>query len=88
MIGAHVVGNSSDANTIRVGKSGVQTKTFIAGISGKTVASGVGVIVNSSGQLGTVLSSARFKNAIKPMDKSKRSNSRAQTGHLPLQAGA
>jgi hypothetical protein len=40
-----------------------------AGISGKTVASGVGVIVNSSGQLGTVLSSERFKEAIKPMDK-------------------
>ena len=34
-----------------------------------TVASGVGVIVDSSGQLGTVLSSARFKEAIKPMDK-------------------
>jgi hypothetical protein len=33
------------------------------------VASGVGVIVNSSGQLGTVLSSERFKEAIKPMDK-------------------
>jgi Chaperone of endosialidase len=33
------------------------------------VASGVGVIVNSNGQLGTVLSSARFKTAIKPMDK-------------------
>jgi Chaperone of endosialidase len=29
----------------------------------------VGVIVNSSGQLGTVQSSARFKEAIKPMDK-------------------
>jgi Chaperone of endosialidase len=27
------------------------------------------VIINSSGQLGTVLSSARFKEAIKPMDK-------------------
>ena len=33
------------------------------------MASGVGVIVNSSGQLGTVLSSERFKEAIKPMDK-------------------
>ncbi|MGC2713421.1 MAG: tail fiber domain-containing protein [Pseudolabrys sp.] len=29
----------------------------------------MGVIVNSSGKLGTVLSSARFKEAIKPMDK-------------------
>ncbi len=33
------------------------------------MASGVGVIVNSGGKLGTVVSSARFKEAIKPMDK-------------------
>jgi hypothetical protein len=59
----------SRVNTIRIGKSGTQQKTFIAGISGKTVASGVGVIVGSSGQLGTVVSAARFKTAIKPMDK-------------------
>ena len=29
----------------------------------------VGVIINTNGQLGTVVSSARFKEAIKPMDK-------------------
>jgi len=63
------VGVAGDANTIRIGKQGTQTGTFVAGIFGSTVASGVGVIVNSSGQLGTVLSSARFKQAIKPMDK-------------------
>src|SRR5207253_8914087 len=40
-----------------------------AGIHGVTVASGVGVVVSSNGQLGTVTSSARFKEAIKPMDK-------------------
>jgi len=34
-----------------------------------TVAGGVGVIVDSSGHLGTVVSSARFKEQIKPMDK-------------------
>jgi hypothetical protein len=62
-------GVAAEANTIRIGKSGTQTKTFIAGISGKTVASGVGVLINTSGQLGTVVSSARFKEAIKPMDK-------------------
>src|SRR5207247_100309 len=61
------VGVAGDAGVIRIGKS--STATFIAGISGKAVASGVGVIVNASGQLGTVLSSARFKEAIKPMDK-------------------
>jgi len=32
------------------------------------VASGVGVIVGSAGKLGTILSSQRFKEAIKPMD--------------------
>jgi uncharacterized coiled-coil protein SlyX len=62
-------GVAGESGVIRIGKSPTATKTFIAGISGKTVASGVGVIVNSSGQLGTVLSSARFKDAIKPMDK-------------------
>jgi len=69
IIGANVLGNATDANTIRLGKSGTQNKTFIAGIRGVTVASGVGVIVGTSGQLGTVVSSARFKEAIKPMDK-------------------
>jgi hypothetical protein len=63
-------GVPAEANTIRMGKSGTQKKTFIAGIRGVTVASGVGVIVGTSGQLGTVVSSARFKEAIKPMDKS------------------
>jgi uncharacterized coiled-coil protein SlyX len=62
-------GVAGESNKIRIGKQGTQNATFIAGISGSTVASGVGVIVNSSGKLGTVLSSARFKEAIKPMDK-------------------
>jgi hypothetical protein len=61
-------GVAADANTIRIGKIGTQTNTFIAGISGSTVPNGVGVIINSKGQLGTVQSSARFKDQIKPMD--------------------
>jgi uncharacterized coiled-coil protein SlyX len=63
------VGVADEANTIRLGKVGTQNATFVAGIFGSTVASGVGVIVNSSGKLGTILSSERFKQAIKPMDK-------------------
>ena len=43
--------------------------TFIAGIRGVTVPTGVGVIIGSNGQLGTVVSSARFKQDIKAMDK-------------------
>ena len=62
-------GVAAEANTIRIGKSGTQKKAFVAGIRGVTVASGVGVIVGTTGQLGTVVSSARFKEAIKPMDK-------------------
>jgi hypothetical protein len=46
-----------------------QTATFITGISGAVVASGAMVIVGSDGHLGTVVSSARFKEAIRPMDK-------------------
>jgi hypothetical protein len=62
------VGSAGESNTIRIGTKGSQTNTFIAGISGVTVAGGVGVIVDSSGHLGTVQSSERFKGEIKPMD--------------------
>jgi hypothetical protein len=57
-----------ESNTIRIGTAGRQERTFIAGISGATV-TGAAVFVNGSGQLGTVPSSARFKDEIKPMDK-------------------
>ena len=63
-------GTTGEANTIRIGTGGAQTATFIAGISGATVAGGVTVIVDANGHLGTVVSSERFKDAIKPMDKS------------------
>jgi trimeric autotransporter adhesin len=65
------IGNlgANESATVRIGTTGTQTDTYIAGISGVTVAGGVGVIVDSNGHLGTVVSSARFKEAIKPMDK-------------------
>jgi len=62
-------GVAGESKRIRIGTSGTQTKTFIAGISGVTVASGVGVIIGTNGQLGTVVSSERFKDSIQPMDK-------------------
>ncbi len=68
-IGAEVVGVAGESRTIRIGTTATQTRTFIAGISGATVAGGVGVIVGTDGKLGTVVSSARFKEAIQPMDK-------------------
>jgi len=60
-------GVAGESAKIRIGKN--QKNTFIAGINGVTVARGVGVIVDSTGHLGTVVSSARFKDEIKPMDK-------------------
>jgi hypothetical protein len=62
-------GAHGESKNIRIGTAGIQTKAFIAGISGATVPDGVGVIIGTNGQLGTVVSSARFKEAIKPMDK-------------------
>lgn len=62
-------GQAGESSITRIGTTGTQTATFIAGISGATVPTGVAVIVDSSGHLGTTTSSARFKDAIKPMDK-------------------
>src|SRR5207237_1750501 len=62
-------GNAGESNTIRLGDRGVQHNTYIAGISGRTVAGGVGVLITSNGHLGTNTSSARYKEQIKPMDK-------------------
>ena len=62
------LGVAAEANTIRIGTQGTQTKTFIAGISGAGVM-GVAVKINAAGQLGTAPSSARFKQNIRLMDK-------------------
>ncbi len=59
-----------ESDTIRIGTSGTQANTYIAGINGVTVADGVNVVIDTQGHLGTINSSARYKEAIKPMDKS------------------
>ena len=61
-------GVAGESGTMRIGNIR-QTAAYIQGIYGQTVASGVGVIIDSTGHLGTVQSSARFKEGIKPMDK-------------------
>src|SRR5262249_33510088 len=65
------IGNSGfagESRRIRIGRQGTQFSTFIAGISGASVPTGVAVMVEANGHLGTGTSSARFKEAIKPMD--------------------
>jgi len=61
-------GVAAEANTTRVGTQGTQRRAFIAGISG-TAVTGSPVVVNSSGQLGVAVSSERFKEEIKRMDR-------------------
>ncbi len=58
-------GSSGDNETIRIGST--QTSFYAAGIDGVTVSSGVEVFINSSGQLGTVNSSRRFKEDVHDM---------------------
>jgi len=62
-------GVAGESNHIRIGTRAVHTDTFIAGINGVTVPNGVGVVVNPQGHLGTVVSSARYKENVQPMDK-------------------
>ncbi len=49
-----------------------QTKTFVTGIRGAATANAnaVPVVIDLAGQLGTVISSPRFKDEIKPMNNS------------------
>ena len=62
-------GVAGESATIRIGTTGTQTATFIAGIRGVPITGGTEVGVDSNGQLGQRASSARFKEAIQPMDK-------------------
>jgi hypothetical protein len=55
-------GVTAESDTIRIGSG--QTATYISGISGATSAGGVAVFVDGAGHLGTITSSARFKEDI------------------------
>jgi len=74
------LGGAGDANTVRIGNQvagtddvgfphPAHTATYIAGISGTTVAKSVAVFIDANGRLGTKTSSQRFKDEIKPMDR-------------------
>ena len=69
-----VIGNpnalAGESNTMRIGGNS-QTRAFIAGIRGVATgnADAIAVLIDSDGQLGTISSSRRFKEEIKPMDK-------------------
>ena len=62
-------GTPTDSGTIRIGDEAKQSRTFIAGIRGVTTdtSDAVEVLVDSSGQLGTVSSSLRYKEQVREM---------------------
>ena len=70
-LGANVVGVAGESNTMYLGQVGTQTRAFIAGVRGITtgMADAVDVMIDSSGQLGTVSSSRRYKKDIQDMGR-------------------
>jgi hypothetical protein len=64
------IGNTAlaaDTGIMRIGTTGTQKSTYIAGVSGSTASKGVAVYITPSGQLGTLTSSRRFKKDINDM---------------------
>jgi hypothetical protein len=63
-------GVAADSGVIRIGTqspTALQTNTYIAGIYDNSSVSGLPVVIDSTGQLGTTSSSERFKTAIESM---------------------
>jgi trimeric autotransporter adhesin len=60
-------GSSNESGVIRIGQSGLQTSTYIAGISGVNASTGQSVFITSDGMLGTMTSSRRYKEDIHDM---------------------
>lgn len=63
-------GPPGDSDTIRIGVQGEQTDTYVAGIFGNKKTKGCEVVVENTGQLHCVKSSARYKRDIHDMGRS------------------
>jgi hypothetical protein len=66
-------GVTVESGTVRIGDPNFVVACYIAGIVGQTAASGSPVFIDANGQLGTLTSSARFKDDIKAMNKASES---------------
>ncbi len=71
-LGFGAYGAVGESGTTRIGGSGNQTRAFIEGVHGVTVAGGTQVFIKSDGQLGTSTSSVRFKQEIENLGSSQR----------------
>jgi hypothetical protein len=73
-LGEHAGFNVSTANNVicigfGVGGANVSNSCYIGSIFGQTSSGGVAVFIDSAGKLGTLTSSRRFKEGIKPMEQ-------------------
>jgi trimeric autotransporter adhesin len=59
-------GTATDSGVIRIGAAGTNTQTFVAGVSNSKI-TGSAVYVTSSGQLGVLASSERYKTDVTTM---------------------
>ena len=66
-------GVTNESGTVRIGDPNFVVACYIAGIVGQTATSGSPVLIDANGKLGTLTSSARFKDDIKAMDKTSES---------------
>ena len=78
------VSSGAESNTIRIGTQGTgdgqQNAAYVAGIFGSTVGGdGVPVYIDSNGQLGTAVSSLRFKQQVRDMGDSTNALLKLQT---------
>lgn len=66
-----LIGNvgAGDSGTVKIGTAGTHTTCHIAGISGITAPSSVGVFIAADGQLGTILSSKKYKKNIQNISR-------------------
>jgi hypothetical protein len=60
-------GVAGDFDAIRIGTDGMQHSAYIAGVSGVTSPTGTAVYISNNGQLGTLISSLRFKEEVEEM---------------------
>jgi Chaperone of endosialidase len=76
-LGASVVGVPDESNAMYLGNANpllgdIVTKTVIAGIRGTTITDAIAVMIDSTGRLGTISSSRRFKEDIRDMGDASR----------------
>jgi hypothetical protein len=64
---------TSESGTIRIGNPQFLSACFIAGIVGQPTASGVRVLIDGNGKLGTSMSFAQFRHNITPMNNASES---------------